>query len=507
METKIVSVTMRERYTIPAYYTTNSCGKKTIAFRAGTEQAKCFGQIHRLRLTEPLLPDEIDDLISHAYESLGDREGLIEVGSNKKGGLWYHYIVTKKLKFENDEPASTLYRLTMDLWPAIVTTTRVEACFEEVGRARQRDNSVREILESEGRLGEVTGDWASDPYDPCREGEVLLLHSELAEFDEVFPDHPLTLLREFVRCITGGGAAVPPGYRPSGHEKPAESIDGQKDASEALDEYDLAVISYNAAYTDLNDCGIELLNVRTRSIDLIWFVQSLVNSIANRPKSFDANMGEVDLLKRDFVDAELFAKRELDAARKSAMSASAGATAGMAVASMAPSAAMWIATTFGTASTGTAISTLSGAAATKAALAWLGGGALAAGGGGIAAGNALLALAGPVGWGIAGATLLTSIVLFKKSKRRVFEDKQKELIALKENTEQVKEMHASVNALLEKTSDLRDELADAYTGNIGMYGADFSKLSRGEQAGLTALVNCTLSLAKLLGERLSQEGE
>ena len=40
-------------------------------------------------------------------------------------------------------------------------------------------------------------------------------------------------------------------------------------------------------------------------------------------------------------------------------------------------------------------------------MAWLGGGALAAGGGGVAAGNALLALAGPIGWGIAGADSYT----------------------------------------------------------------------------------------------------
>ena len=59
---------------------------------------------------------------------------------------------------------------------------------------------------------------------------------------------------------------------------------------------------------------------------------------------------------------------------------------------------MGVATTFGVASTGTAISALSGAAANSAALAWLGGGALAAGGGGMSAGTAFLGLAGPVGW-------------------------------------------------------------------------------------------------------------
>ena len=90
---------------------------------------------------------------------------------------------------------------------------------------------------------------------------------------------------------------------------------------------------------------------------------------------------------------------------------------GVAVVTMGPTAAMGIATTFGAASTGTAISTLSGAAATNAALAWLGGGALAAGGGGMAAGNAFLALAGPVGWAIAGVSLLGAGFFLWKSTR------------------------------------------------------------------------------------------
>lgn len=77
---------------------------------------------------------------------------------------------------------------------------------------------------------------------------------------------------------------------------------------------------------------------------------------------------------------------------------------------------MGIATTFGVASTGTAISALSGAAAANAALAWLGGGALAVGGGGMAAGSAFLALAGPVGWTIAGLSIIASGLVFSEPK-------------------------------------------------------------------------------------------
>ena len=104
------------------------------------------------------------------------------------------------------------------------------------------------------------------------------------------------------------------------------------------------------------------------------------------------------------------------AAVKNVGGGAAGVSAGVAVAALGPTAAMGVATTFGVASTGTAISTLSGAAATNAALAWLGGGALAVGGGGMAAGNAFLALAGPVGWAIAGVALLSSGLFFWKAK-------------------------------------------------------------------------------------------
>lgn len=153
------------------------------------------------------------------------------------------------------------------------------------------------------------------------------------------------------------------------------------------DPYEEAIAEYNGAFTSMNDKGLTLLRQRERSTDVIKLVELLVNSIANTSKSFETDFEEIDLHKAQFLEAEEVARKDLEAARKSAAGAGAGLSAGAAVASLAPSAAMWVATTFGTASTGTAISTLSGAAATKAALAWLGGGAIAAGGGGTAAGE------------------------------------------------------------------------------------------------------------------------
>lgn len=271
------------------------------------------------------------------------------------------------------------------------------------------------------------------------------------------------------------------------------------------DLYEEAIAEYNGAFTSMNDAGLGLLRQRERSTDLIELVELLVNSVARTPKTFESDFAEIDVHKAHFVDAEAFAQRDLDVARKSAAGVGAGFTAGAAVASVAPSAAIWVATTFGTASTGTAISTLSGAAATNAAMAWLGGGALVAGGKGVAAGTALLALSGPIGWTIAGATLLTSIALFTRKKFENGEAKQEALTALMRNTALVRGMDAQISDLLERTDSLRALLKKSYGESLGLFGADFLALAPAQQSQLAALVNNTKACAALLSKRVEQD--
>lgn len=273
------------------------------------------------------------------------------------------------------------------------------------------------------------------------------------------------------------------------------------------DEYDQAITDYNAAFTAMNDRGISLLRQRERSVDLIELNEHLINSIANTPKSFATDLVAVSALKDDFIEAEEFAQKDLETARRSAAGAGVGAAAGAAVASMAPTAAMWVATTFGTASTGTAISTLSGAAASNAAVAWLGGGALAVGGQGVAGGSALLAMSGPIGWTIAGATLLTSILLFRKKMFENREAKQEALTAVKQNTERVKQLDVQIEALLVETTSMRKSLTTVYTECLSFLNADFLSLTEDQRARLAALVNNTKSCAALLGQTVQQSEE
>ena len=289
------------------------------------------------------------------------------------------------------------------------------------------------------------------------------------------------------------------------------AMDVKEDITNKLTELDRmlegSITEYNDAYTLMNDKGMQLYIERCRAVDSINNVELLINSIANHPKSFDTDFEEIDTNRKQFTDACEFAEREIQAARKAAGGAGAGLAAGASVAFMAPTAAMWIATTFGVASTGTAISTLTGAAATNAALAWLGGGALTAGGAGMAGGQALLAMAGPVGWTIAGATLLTSIVLFTKNRAKLNKEKNEEIESVKRNTERVKEMDGKIYEILKQTNDVRNSLNSNYHDCMAMFNSDYTTLNDEDKMKLGSMVNLTKALSILYGKQVDMEDE
>ena len=128
------------------------------------------------------------------------------------------------------------------------------------------------------------------------------------------------------------------------------ALQAKEDLEKKLTELDRmlkqSVTEYNDAYTLMNDKGIKLYVERCRATDAITNVECLINSIANRPKAFDTDFAEIETSRAKFVESCEFADRELQAAREAAGGAGAGLAAGASVAFMAPTAAMWIATTF-----------------------------------------------------------------------------------------------------------------------------------------------------------------
>jgi hypothetical protein len=173
----------------------------------------------------------------------------------------------------------------------------------------------------------------------------------MAKFQLDIPDDMKTM-------ITDGGAVIT--KKASELQEVAKKTrnDVEEKVTKLDRELEVAINKYNDAYTLMNDQGIQLYIERTREMDAIDCIEGLINSIANRPKSFDSDYEEIQTNRETFKGAESFANQELKLAREASNQAGAGLAAGVSVTFMAPTAAMWIATTFGTASTGAAISTL-----------------------------------------------------------------------------------------------------------------------------------------------------
>lgn len=274
----------------------------------------------------------------------------------------------------------------------------------------------------------------------------------------------------------------------------------------SLDEYNELVEEYEKTATIFGEEATKLYEIREEAIKLVKLAEAHINQLANTPKEFQTELKRINTEVMTFESK----RKEIQQAEKEAKIAAAGSgtgatlsALGLAVATMGPSAAMGIATTFGVASTGTAISSLTGAAATNAALAWLGGGALVAGGGGITKGSALLALAGPVGWTIAGVALTTSVGtgLYASNKNKEIAeeliDERKNLANIKRKFEgktyEIKSLHQVTNT----------QMIGLEITNKQVIKTDYSTFNDEEKLTAGVLVNSTLSLAELINKELS----
>lgn len=275
---------------------------------------------------------------------------------------------------------------------------------------------------------------------------------------------------------------------------------------DAIQEYNTAVNNYKKVVEDLGENTNTLYKEREKALKLVKLIEERINQLANTPKEFEASLQKIEIEVENFKTKQKEIKKAEIEAKTAAGGSGAGATLsalGVAVATMGPTAAMGIATTFGVASTGTAISTLSGAAATNAALAWLGGGALAAGGGGISAGSALIGLAGPVGWTIAGVMFAGSLAsgLYASNKNK---ETARSLNADRRHIEKtirkVNNMNVEVNELLGVT---RTQVNGVIKAEKELLGNDFKKFSSDQKAQAGMLVNSTLSLAQLINKELN----
>ena len=261
--------------------------------------------------------------------------------------------------------------------------------------------------------------------------------------------------------------------------------------SEAVENYHESIQTYNEKATDLTNKSTELYKSRDKAIKVVKIIEERISKLANKPKEFETKLDEIIVEIQNFEDKQLAitqAIKEAELASGSTAATASLSALGVTVATLGPTAAMGVATTFGVASTGTAISSLTG-------------------GGGMAAGNAFLAMAGPVGWGIAGLMLTASVgagVFANKKNEEVAKealDEQKKIeLLIRQTDKSIIEISELINLIEKQTEGI-------YLANLSLTGLDYSLFSEEEKYQAGALVNSTLSLTSMINKEIKINDE
>lgn len=273
---------------------------------------------------------------------------------------------------------------------------------------------------------------------------------------------------------------------------------------QALKECEKAGETYKKEYDNTIKNSSKLYSNKQEARKILEGVEEYVNLLANKPKEFEKTIKEVSIRRKAFEkevrQLEIEAK-EADKVGKGIVGG--GLLAGAGVAAFGPTAAMGIATTFGTASTGTAIATLAGAAQTNAALAWLGGGALAAGGTGVAGGEAFLAMAGPVGWAIGGFALVGGGLLANSKNKKIAEKAEAQTKKIKAETTEINKIKERIIAEIKVVEQLNAGISNTLVYLVNSKKMDYWTFTDDERDALAELINASESLSVRLGVKIS----
>lgn len=142
-------------------------------------------------------------------------QALMEVDSgDTQSGCRFMYCLTKNLVQSEEVGAYVQYYALMHLQVGARQTGPAEVEFpktfciqihmDEMGSLGRRDAAVYELMKRTGEVGTESdpyANWYYDPYDPESKKDFLMNRSEAREFDKLFPEHPLSLIRKVIQGI------------------------------------------------------------------------------------------------------------------------------------------------------------------------------------------------------------------------------------------------------------------------------------------------------------------
>lgn len=142
---------------------------------------------------------DVQPTIDGIHKTLSDTQALIEVkiGITKHDYPYAYSIIKNKI-----EPSGVNYFMLLQVAYGHAVLN-IKAFFEEIGTTGIRDTMIWELAYRQGIVTDnKNSKWWFDPYDKDYKHPFLMNLSEKEEYDELFPDHPLSQCRKFVKYIT-----------------------------------------------------------------------------------------------------------------------------------------------------------------------------------------------------------------------------------------------------------------------------------------------------------------
>lgn len=168
-----------------------------VSYGQQTENASNFMLIFPINLNESLPFDSPQIIIDSIHRNMNKNQGLIEVNvGNTKSGKKYVYSIVKTLI----ESQGVQYALIFQI-KSSNSVINIQSYYDETGITGMRDAYVYDLARNTGQVPREFEGWMKDPYDENYTKGIRMNLSEDSKYDKLFPAHPLSILRDFLRYL------------------------------------------------------------------------------------------------------------------------------------------------------------------------------------------------------------------------------------------------------------------------------------------------------------------
>ena len=159
------------------------------------EYSQCMILIFPISKDKVMPFENPQSVINGIHNALENDQGIIEVESINKKNKYIYSIIKTKIESNGMQYCLTLH---FDISGKYYNVT---GFFSENGITGTRDTTVYGLARKDGIVKENMDGWFADPHDPNYNKGVLKNISENKNFDEMFPFHPLSETRKFIKVL------------------------------------------------------------------------------------------------------------------------------------------------------------------------------------------------------------------------------------------------------------------------------------------------------------------